>query len=422
MKIAFLTARPPFPLNAGNRIRTFHLLRRIAKHHEVTLLTAAEGAADRAALDSLAGLVPRTRVQSATVPPRGARPRVLGRALLNPVDPLPYTWAAFRHPALSELVRSTLGGTSFDLVHCDSVQVSHTIPDGLGVPLIFNAHNVEHVILERLAPRVPAHLRPVVRWQAAKTRRAERAALRRFDAALAVSDIDRRGLQELVPGIPVHLVPNGVDLAAFVPSRQPTSPTLMLFTGALDWLPNGDAATFFVREVLPRIRRTIPTAEFRVVGRNPSPALASELRVDGVSLLGSVDDVRPHLAEAGLFVVPLRIGGGTRLKILEAWAMGKAVLSTSVGAEGLPAENHRNIVIEDDPAGIAERAVSLLRDASARRALGVAGRQTVEREFSWDHIARLLMEAYDQTLARRQATARVEVLPMPLAASPGASS
>jgi glycosyltransferase involved in cell wall biosynthesis len=173
----------------------------------------------------------------------------------------------------------------------------------------------------------------------------------------------------------------------------------MLFSGAMDWLPNVDAVKFFVKEVLPLIRTRVPETQLWVVGRNPSGSLVQQLTQEGIRFTGTVDDIRPYLSRARLVVVPLRIGGGTRLKILEAWAMGKPVLSTSIGAEGLPAVDGANIAIADAPEAMAERAIALLHDAASMKQLGASGRRTVTERFAWKHVAEALLQAYEQTLS-----------------------
>src|SRR2546425_9044215 len=213
--------------------------------------------------------------------------------------------------------------------------------------------------------------------------RIEAAPHRHFDRSLVVSEVDRAELKRLAPELSISVVPNGVDTDRFAPAGIRPAPNVMVFTGVMDWLPNVDGVTFFAREVLPRISRSVPQAEWWVVGRNPAPSLVRHLRSQGIHVTGAVDDIRPYLAQAGLVVVPLRIGGGTRLKILEAWAMGKAVLSTSVGAEGLPVVDGENIALADAAECMAERAAALLSDAAQATRLGAAGRRVVEEHFSW---------------------------------------
>jgi len=173
-----------------------------------------------------------------------------------------------------------------------------------------------------------------------------------------------------------------------------------VFTGAMDWLPNVDGARFFASQVLPRLRQRVPRVRMLVVGRGPSLSLERELAGTGVELTGAVDDVRPYLARAGLVVVPLRIGGGTRLKILEAWAMGRPVLSTTIGAEGLPARDGDGIAIADDPEAFAARAAELLGDPTMGTRLGRRGREIAEVHFAWEAVGAALLRAWEDTAAR----------------------
>jgi len=220
-----------------------------------------------------------------------------------------------------------------------------------------------------------------------------------------VSDADAAEIERMSPGTAVSIVRNGVDLTHFTPDFNSGTPHLMVFTGAMDWRPNIDGATFFVREILPRIRKHDPDAHLLVVGSNPSESLVRALAAPFVRFTGSVEDVRPYLKQARLVVVPLRIGGGTRLKILEAWAVGRPVISTTIGAEGLPVEDGKNIALADSAEAFAQRAVELLNDTSAANPFGVAGRRVVEELFGWDRVARTLLDAYEVTRNGRRGPA-----------------
>ncbi len=400
VKVAFVTVRLPFPLNSGGRIRTFHLLKHISQVHRVTLVTAAETREESLAATALQEQLPQVTLRLTDVPPRGAVRRRVWRAVRSPIDPLPYTWAAYRHPRFTENLLRALAEERFDLVHCDHTQVAHAVLALRTPPRLLNAHNVDSLLLERLGevePRV--WKRAVIRWQARKVRAAERRTYPAFDGCLAMSDVDKAHLEHLTLGKPVWTVPNGVDLEWFEPPLTGAEPELMAFSGAMDWLPNTDAVEFFAREILPRIRRRLPNARLLVVGRDPSPTFIARFAGAGIEFTGTVADVRPYLARASLFVVPLRVGSGTRLKILEAWAMSKAVLSTGLGAEGLPAKDGKNIAIADTPDHFAERAVSLLGDRTAVKRLGGAGRQVVEETFSWKRVGDRLLQAYETTLS-----------------------
>jgi len=208
----------------------------------------------------------------------------------------------------------------------------------------------------------------------------------------------------MAPGAAVSVVRNGVDLTKFTPDFVPGASHLIAFTGAMDWPPNIDGATFFVREILPRIRQQNAAAHLLIVGSNPSQSLIHTLATPYVRFTGSVEDVRPYLRQARLVVVPLRIGGGTRLKILEAWALGKPVVSTTIGAEGLPIQDGTNIALADSAEAFAQRVIELLKDTPAAGQLGIAGRRVVEEVFGWDRVARTLIDAYEMTCNGRRDT------------------
>jgi glycosyltransferase involved in cell wall biosynthesis len=199
----------------------------------------------------------------------------------------------------------------------------------------------------------------------------------------------------------VFTVPTGVDTSYFAPDGVPESPGRLVFIGSMDWYPNEDAMMFFIGEILPAVRRAVPDVELTVVGRDPSARLRAMGEAAGVRITGTVDDVRPWIADAAVYVVPLRVGGGTRLKIFEGLAMGKAVVSTTVGAEGLPLVDGTHFVRADAPAGFARAVVSLLRDPARRRALGMAGRQLVEARYSWATVARKFETRFEPALGAR---------------------
>jgi glycosyltransferase involved in cell wall biosynthesis len=219
-----------------------------------------------------------------------------------------------------------------------------------------------------------------------KMRRYEANACARAHLTIAVSDADRRLLAGAAPAARVRAVPTGVDVDYFAPDGVAEVPGRLVFTGSMDWYPNDDGIVHFIEAVLPRVRREVPAATLTVVGRNPSARLRALAAAAGVHVTGLVDDVRPHMAEAAVYVVPLRIGGGTRLKIFEALSMAKAVVSTAVGAEGLPLAPGQHFLQADDPDGFAAAVTSLLRDSARRRAIGGAGRRLVEERYSWSKV------------------------------------
>jgi len=404
MKIAFVTARPPYPPDSGGRIRTFNLLREISEDQDVTLITATKQLADEVALANLQEAVPRLTVQALRIR-RETRLNRIGRLVRNPFDSLPYTWTRYSDPRFIAHIRKAVQEGHYDVIHCDHVQVAHAFIGLSTPPRVLNAHNVESVLIRRMANQArPWWKKMAIRWQSNKTLKAESQSFRHFDRCLAVSETDAAEIKRMAPGAAVSVVRNGVDLTKFTPDFVPGASHLIAFTGAMDWPPNIDGATFFVREILPRIRQRNAAAHLLIVGSNPSASLIRTLAAPYVRFTGSVEDVRPYLSQARLVVVPLRIGGGTRLKILEAWALGKPVVSTTIGAEGLPILDGTNIALADSAEVFAQRVIELLKDTPAAGQLGIAGRRVVEELFGWDRVARTLMDAYEITCNGRRDT------------------
>jgi glycosyltransferase involved in cell wall biosynthesis len=230
----------------------------------------------------------------------------------------------------------------------------------------------------------------------------EDSALQRFDGILTVSDADRKTLTRLYPDAgakPMWVIPTGVDTEYFAPDGTAASDARLVFAGSMDWLPNEDAMRFFCHDVLPLIRAEEPRARLSIVGRAPTAAVRA-LADEHIEVTGTVADVRPFMRKAAVHVVPLRIGGGTRLKIFEAMAMGQAVVSTTIGAEGLPVTDGEHVLIADGPRAFADAVVSLLRDARRRQTLSAAARQLVLERYDWSAAAEVLDAALTQCATR----------------------
>ncbi len=270
--------------------------------------------------------------------------------------------------------------------------------------LVFDAHNAEHLLQKRVFEtdsRRPGRwlgaLYSFVQWQ--KLARYEATICRQADRVLACSAADARALAHLVRGLEPIIVPNGVDTEQYrleTVDPAPLGQSALVFTGKMDFRPNVDAVLWFCSEVLPAIQNAAPEAHFYIVGKNPHARLASLRQRTGVTLTGFVEDVRPYIAAATVCVVPLLTGGGTRLKILEAMAMGKAVVSTTVGCEGIHATADREIVLADSAESFAQQTAALLRDKEHRDDIGRAARAFVERYFDWKIVTAPLDRAYDR--------------------------
>ena len=423
MKILWLNAGLLLPLDKGGKLRTWHLMRHLARRHRITYLSFAEPEEDGAHRAGMREVCERLETVPRSDPQKGTL-RFYADAARYVVDPIPYAVAKYRSAAYRSRLEALLKTERFDAVVCDFLPPAVNMPASLPCPSILFTHNVEAEIWRR---HVETATNPVAarllgqQWR--RMLRFERDALRRFDLVLAVSEADGQTFERLYPGAlraPVHVVQTGVDTEYFTPAVSgAVRPTHLVFTGSMDWLPNEDGMLFFTRDVLPRIRSAEPGTTLSIVGRTPTPAVRRLAEEAGITVTGRVDDVRPHVAEGSVYVVPLRIGGGTRLKIFEAMAMGKAIVSTTVGAEGLPVTDGRDIAIADDPGAFADAVVRLMRDEDGRRRMETAARDLVVSRYDWSAVAGDFEEALARTtveLARRVepgATAAREIAPSP---------
>jgi len=390
VNLLWLNAGLLLPLDKGGKLRTWHLMRQLARRHAITYLsfenptgTDADREGMREVCDRLI-TVPRDDAAKGTW-------RFYAGAARYVVDRVPYAVAKYRSPAYRLKVAALLARERFDAVVCDFLPPVVNLPERLPCPSIVFTHNVEAEIWRRHAETAAnAASRTLLAQQWRRMLRFEGAAIGRFDLVLAVSDADGRTFERLYPGAlkaPVHVVQTGVDTSYFTPAGAPADRAHIVFTGSMDWLPNEDGMTYFCREILPRVRRAEPEATLSIIGRAPTPAVKKLAELPGVEVTGRVDDVRPHVARGAVYVVPLRIGGGTRLKIFEAMSMGKAVVSTTVGAEGLPVTPGRDVIIADEPSRFAQAVVHMIRDGSARGAIETAARQLVVEKYDWSAVS-----------------------------------
>jgi sugar transferase (PEP-CTERM/EpsH1 system associated) len=393
LRVLVLDEGLPWPPNSGKRLRSWHLLRRLAGRHRVELMAfAAPGAEASAAVEALhaAGIVCHT--VTAPADKRGAA--LYADLLANCASRWPYSVAKHYRRRFQAALDALLAQEQFDLLQVEWTPYAAYCRAG-GPPQVIATHNIEAQIWRRRAAAAGGGLaRFYFGWQAEKMRRFEAAAFRRARAVTAVSADDLR-IASAEGAARASIVANGVDLDDFRPQAAASVSGRMVFVGALDWYPNQDAAAFFARQVLPRIRAQRPEAHLRVVGRRPPAALRRELEgLPGVELVGEVADVRPAMAEAALVLAPLRIGGGSRIKILEALAMDKPVLATRIGAEGLETEAGRHLAIADRPEELAAAALELLASPRRAEAMGRAGGMWVRERHGWDECARALEAAW----------------------------
>jgi glycosyltransferase involved in cell wall biosynthesis len=412
LRIAVLDEELPFPLTSGKRIRTYNLLARLASRHRVTALCHKNPVRDEALAgeEVLRRLGIEIRVVDRAVPPKSG-PGFYARLAGNLLSPLPYSVSTHASPELADAVRTLAAENAVDVWHCEWTPYAQTLRDAFGERLAdvrwsVMAHNVESLIWRRYAE---AAENPVKRWyirqQLRKFERFERWAYSAATAAIAVSREDAALMRSEFGATRVSVVENGVDVDHFRPQRDvERNPAQMLFMGSLDWRPNQDAAVQLLTEVLPRVRARIPHTTAVLVGRRPPDWLrARATATPGAELHADAPDVRPFLARCGFLVVPLRIGGGSRLKILEALATGTPVVSTRIGAEGLELTPDRDLIVADTPEDLADAALTAIRRPEELADTAESGRRQVLARYSWQ----LLVEHLDCVW---KATARVPAL------------
>jgi len=298
----------------------------------------------------------------------------------------PFAVSKFTHAAVKRAVADRLGSDKFDVAVCDFLSASLNFPAQLSTPTVLFQHNVETSLWQRLAETESNFARRFAyKMEAGKMASYERAALGRFHHIIAVSEHDRQQMLAMDPSCSITVVPTGVDTEKYsVAPPSQANPPKIVFLGSMDWEPNIDAVQYFCRDIFPRVRSQFPAAIFQIVGRNPH-ASVKQLASDFVEVSGTVPSIAEYLREATLVVVPLRIGGGTRLKIFEAMATGKAVISTSIGAEGLAVQSGRDLILADEPASFAEAVLALLTDSSLRRRYEEAAAKLAV-QYDWSNI------------------------------------
>ncbi len=402
MKILWIKAGGLVPTDTGGKIRSFHIARELARRNEVTFFTFYP----RHAGDShhtLDRIFSRTFCLPLDLPPRlGLRDCLLFCRLI--FSGHSYTMTKYYRPEVRRAMRQLLSETRFDVVLCDFIYPAGILDWGLDSAKVLFAHNVEALIWKRFS-QVSANpfwkLAGYLEYRALS--RAERKYAALADHLLTVSEPDRAFFARYIDPSRISAIPTGVDLDYFHPSPAAEAPGTMVFTGSMDWMPNEDGVLWFAREVLPRIRGKVPGATLAIVGRNPSSNIRSLAAADtGVQVTGRVDDIRPYLGRGSVYVVPLRSGSGTRLKIFEAMAAGKAVVSTSLGAEGLPVVHGVHVLLADDAATFAEHTARLLREPSERNRLSSSARTLVESQFGWEAVAARFEESLYGVLQSRQ--------------------
>ncbi len=386
LNVAIVASELPYPATAGNRIRTLNLALRLGRRHRITFISHHNDEADEAAR-FLGDQGIATILVDRPVPAKSGI-RFYGRLLGNLASALPYSVASHSSRSLREAVRSLVSRQRIDVWQSEATALIDTLVDLNGAAKVVIAHNVESLIWQRYTQTEPNLLkREYIREQWRKFESFERRAFAAATRVVAVSSEDAALIKDRFGGRNVDVVDNGIDRSSFETIRPDPDPNAILFLGSLDWRPNLDAVGLLLDEIFPAVRAALPTARLRLVGRRPPPALVRKVaEIDGVKLHADVPDIRPFLATSALMVVPLRIGGGSRLKILEAAAAGLPVVSTRVGAEGLELRSGMHYIAAE-PVHMADAILRALRDPDPASAMARRSREFVLNRYDWDALA-----------------------------------
>jgi glycosyltransferase involved in cell wall biosynthesis len=409
LRVVMVDEELPYPPTSGKRIRTFNLTLRLARHHQLTYVchrnADAEESRQAAALFAEHGI--ETRIVERVVP-RKSGPGFYLRLAANLLSPLPYSVASHKSRAMRRALKEIARTQRVDVWHCEWTPYAELLRDIVTERRVVMAHNVESIIWQRYHE---TESNPLRRWyigqQWRKFQRFERRVLGEVEHTVAVSYTDAQRLRHQFGVLRVSVVENGVDTAYFRPKTRQRRPGRLLLLGSLDWRPNLDGVHLLLEHVFPAVQAAEPSATLCIVGRYPPESLRRRIAaMPGVELHANVLDVRPFLAECSLLVVPLRIGGGSRLKILEALASGTPVVSTRIGAEGLRLEAGQDLTVVEDIGDLKDELIKAIRHPDVLQAQSERGREKVLEHYDWDRLAEQLERVWRQC-AREQGNSYV---------------
>jgi glycosyltransferase involved in cell wall biosynthesis len=399
MRILWVKMGGLWPATTGGRVRSLNTISHLARNHQMTVITTHGHGDDPDGLKQQLAHCEKVISIPYAVPKHGSA-AFAGAVIGSWFSHYPVDLWKWRIEEVRRQVREVIAAGGIDLCVSDFLFAAPNVPMNGSVPVVLFEHNVEYLIWKRLAAlETTGWKRALFELEWRKLRACEAGACRSADLTLAVSEDDQARLQELGPDVHVSAIPTGVDTTYFQPGGVTEVPARLVFSGSMDWHPNEDAVCYFADTILPRIQSEVPGVSFTIVGRNPGARVRVLAERPGIEVTGTIHDVRPSIGAASVYVVPLRAGSGTRIKIFEALAMGKAVVSTTVGAEGLALESGRHFLAADTPHDFAQSVVRLLRDPARRQALGDAGRALVEANYSWATVARLFEARCEEVVA-----------------------
>ena len=405
MEILLMLRQPLLPPDTGGKVRSLNIFSRLAKRAAIDAVSFADSKTDREGIKAMSQIF-RRYVQVPWHEAAKSSLRFSLNVLANQFKPLPYTLAKCDRRRYRNAAETLASRNHYDILLCDFLHTAVPLLECPCKPKVVFEHNVEFLLRKRRWELETHRLRKwILRNEWEKTRAAEARVCRTFDHTICVSPGDADTLRTGFGIDSVSVIPTGVDTDFFRPFEGMPRSRQLVFVGSMDWDPNEDGVIWFLQEIYPRIQQSMQDVSFYIVGRNPSERLRVTAKANpSVVVTGTVADVRPYLASSELVVVPLRVGGGTRIKIPEAMAMSRPVISTSIGVEGLPFQHGREMSIADQPEEFARAVLDLLEDGPRRNALGSAARCAVVQKHSWDRVVDQMENILEQVMQNAKVT------------------
>ena len=381
MRILFLAFELPYPLDRGGRIKSYHYLQALAKRHDVTLVALSRSLSEQQHLEVLTAELADAHL----VPIDIALTRKVRLAVMGLSRWKPFVISLYTSKEMARLLRELMTGTPFDVIYADHLHMAQYVPKNTSAFTVLDQHNIETAILRRFFKNQPwGPAKAFAWWDWKRMEQYEMSVCRDFDLILATTPVDADLIRPWMRADQrLEVMPIGVDVQYFAPSPRPLATCTIVSVGTMSWQPNSEGLLWFCREILPLARAKVPDLRLQVIGDRPPPAVRRLSSDAQIEVLGKVDDIRPYMANSAALIVPLRVGSGMRVKILNAMAIGLPVVSTSIGCEGIAVTHGRDILIADEPLDFARAIVDVVSNGELQEHLSSAGRALVMERYAW---------------------------------------
>lgn len=408
MKILWISHILPYPPRGGVTQRSYHLIREVAEENEVFLFALNQ----KAWLPTEEGVARArtefqrfcTLVEIFDIPSDGSKWERYNLAMTSLLSKNSYTANWTYSKEMHRRIRAFIADQKIDAIHCDTIGLGEYVKDIRGIPMALNHHNVEsHMMLRRAEKETNFFKKIYFFIEGKKLRNYEKKICPLFNKNLVVSELDKIRFSSFIPHVYVDTIPNGVDANFFTARNCKVERHNLVFAARLNAYPNEDAVVWFLKEMWPLLKKRVPDISLTIAGRNPTARIKKEVGLDpAIRMTGYVDDIRPFIEKAEVYICPIRDGGGTKLKLLDAMAMGKAIVTTAVGAEGLNLEDGEHALFANDPGAFISCIIKIFENRDLRIQLGNKSRDLVAKSYTWEIIGKKLNETYRKMCSEKQ--------------------